>query len=68
MATITEIKRKVMFQGKQLTDIKELEIEQLKAHYSALYPELINAQISNLGIDQDGQMLYEFQLKVGTNG
>lgn len=68
MATITEIRRKVMFQGKQLTDIKELEIEQLKAHYSALYPELINAQISNLGIDQDGQMLYEFQLKVGTNG
>ena len=57
-----------MFNQQELNDIPQLTPEQIKDHYSALYPELVNAQISNLGLDNNSVMLYEFKLKVGTNG
>ena len=68
MATITEVTRKFMFNQNELTDIPQLSPEQIKDHYSAFYPELVNAEISNLGLDDKSTMIYEFKLKIGTNG
>lgn len=68
MATIQTITRKFIFNGNDLNDIQGFSPEQIKDHYSAFYPEIVNAQISNKGINENGELIYEFNLKVGTNG
>jgi len=68
MSIIQSVTRKFIFNGVELIDIPELTPEQIKEHYSTFHPEMINAQINNKGIDHEGQLLYEFSLKVGTNG
>lgn len=68
MATITEVKRKFMFNQEELVDIPNLTPEQIKEHYSAFYPELINSSVRNLGLDNSSVLTYEFQNKAGTKG
>ena len=48
MATITEVRRTFMFNQQELTDIENLTPAQIKEHYSAFYPELVNAEVKNI--------------------
>lgn len=68
MAQVAEITRKFMFNQEELVDIPQLSPEQIKDHYSAFYPELVNSTIRNLGEDNDNCITYEFQNKAGTKG
>lgn len=68
MATITEVRRTFMFNQQELTDIENLTPAQIKEHYSAFYPELVNAEVKNLGMNNDSNIVYEFSLKAGTKG
>ena len=68
MAQVAEITRKFMFNQEELVDIPNLTPEQIKEHYSAFYPELINSSVRNLGLDNSSVLTYEFQNKAGTKG
>jgi len=68
MATIQQVTRKFFFDGIELPNIEQLTPEQIQEHYSTFYPEIVNAQIQNKGINEKGELHYEFNLKVGVKG
>ncbi|WKN46452.1 PRTRC system protein C [Tunicatimonas pelagia] len=67
METI-QITREFKFNGIVLPDISEvMSPEQVMDFYSSQYPELTNAQVQRLGI-QDDKQKFEFKTKVGIKG
>lgn len=66
---INIIERVFTFNGMTLDDINSnLSTDQIKQHYSGLYPELTNADTINKGLTAEGKHLYEFMTILGTKG
>lgn len=68
MATIQQVTRKFLFKATELPNIDSLTPEQIQEHYSTFHPEIVNAQIQNKGINEKGELVYEFALKAGVKG
>ena len=67
--TATPIIREFEHNGTLLQDVSPtLSPEQVMQHYSNLYPELTNATLVNKGIQQNGNLKYEFQSVIGKKG
>ena len=66
---VLEIPRTFKFNDMELEDINpNLSLEQVRAHYSGIYPELTNATIENKGLNAERSQCFEFKTLVGTKG
>lgn len=63
-----KLKRVFVYDNKELPEIMGSPEANLN-HYSNIYPELINAQITGPTIDNDEKKaIYTFEPKIGTKG
>lgn len=66
---VTDIKRTFTFNDIQLEDINpNLSTDMVLSHYANIYPELTTAEITNKGLQPDGNHAYSFDLNIGTKG
>ena len=65
--TTSEVKRKLMYDGSELTDIPGLNISELQDHYSREHPEILNSKIIEGDIIK-GVRTYEFKVINGVKG
>lgn len=64
---VAPLPRSFHFNGITLADLPGLGVEQVKAYYSSLYPELATAAVE-MGEVRDGVQTVTFQRQVGSKG
>ncbi len=67
MLEVTNLKRKFIYNDKELEDIEGLSLKEIKKSYSGIYPELINGNFEFKEIKGEFE-IYHFSTKVGLNG
>ncbi len=68
MATITAVKRSILYGGRVLPDPSaSMSVEEVKQFYAAIHPELLNASVEGGEFDGETQT-WRFERSVGTKG
>jgi PRTRC genetic system protein C len=66
---VKEIKRVFVYDKQTLQDPnKNMSVERVADFYSDRYPEFVNTEIINKGINDSGYIEFEIKPKVGTKG